>query len=49
MDVFFLMSTFRFYPALKMSFERKSGHKNLSLSACSVGKLEFLYVRWTES
>ena len=33
MDVLFLMSVFRLYPAFKMSFEHNSLHKNLFLSA----------------
>ena len=33
MDVFFLMSNFRLYPGLKMSFEHNSVRKNLFLSA----------------
>ena len=34
MDVFFLISVFRLYPGLKRSFQHKSVHKNLFLSAC---------------
>ena len=34
MDVLFLMSIFRVYPVLKMSFEHNIDHKNLLLSAC---------------
>ena len=34
MDVLFLLSVFRLYPGLKMSFEPKSVRKNLFLSAC---------------
>ena len=34
MDVLFLISVFRLYPGLKMSFEHNSVRKNLSLSAC---------------
>ena len=34
MDVLFLMSIFRLYPGLKMSFEDNSVRKNLFLSAC---------------
>ena len=34
MDVLFLMSLFRLYPGLKMSFEHNSVRKNLFLSAC---------------
>ena len=34
MDVLFLISVFRLYPGLKMSFEHKSVRKNLFLSAC---------------
>ena len=34
MDVIFLMSSFRLYPGLKMSFEHNSVHKKLFLSAC---------------
>ena len=34
MDVFFLISVFRLYPGLKMSFEHNSVRKNLFLSAC---------------
>ena len=34
MDVLFLMSIFRLYPGLKMSFEHNSARKNLFLSAC---------------
>ena len=34
LDVFFLMSTFRLYPGLKMSFKHNSIRKNLFLSAC---------------
>ena len=34
MDVLFLMSIFRLYLGLKMSFERNSVRKNLFLSAC---------------
>ena len=34
MDVLFLMSNFRLYPGLKMSFQHNSVHKNLFLSAC---------------
>ena len=33
MDVLFLISVFRLYPGLKMSFEHNSGRKNLFLSA----------------
>ena len=33
MDVLFLMSIFRLYPGLKMSFEHNSVRKNLFLSA----------------
>ena len=33
MDVLFLMSTFRLYPGLKLSFEHNSVRKNLFLSA----------------
>ena len=32
--VFFLMSIFRLYPGLKMSFKHNSVRKNLFLSAC---------------
>ena len=32
MDVLFLMNIFRLYPGLKMSFDHKSGRKNLFLS-----------------
>ena len=34
MDVLFLISVFRLYPGLKMSFEHSSVRKNLFLSAC---------------
>ena len=34
MDVLLLISVFRLYPGLKMSFEHKSVRKNLFLSAC---------------
>ena len=34
MDVRFLMSIFRLYPGLKLSFEHNSFRKNLFLSAC---------------
>ena len=34
MDVLFLISFFRLYPGLKMSFEHNSVRKNLFLSAC---------------
>ena len=34
MDVLFLISVFRLFPGLKMSFEHKSVRKNLFLSAC---------------
>ena len=34
MDVLFLMSNFRLYPGMKMSFEHNSIRKNLFLSAC---------------
>ena len=34
MDVLFLISVFRLYPGLKMSFEHISVRKNLFLSAC---------------
>ena len=34
MDVLFLISVFRLYPVLKMSFEHNSFGKNLFLSAC---------------
>ena len=34
MDVFFLISVFRLYPGLKMSFGHKSVRKNLFLSGC---------------
>ena len=34
MDVLFLMSNFRLYPGLKMSFEHNSVRKNLFLRAC---------------
>ena len=34
MDVLFLMSIFRLYPGMKMSFEHNSVRKNLFLSAC---------------
>ena len=34
MDVLFLMSTFRLYPGLKMSFEHNSVRKILFLNAC---------------
>ena len=34
MDVLFLISVFRLYPVLKMSFEHNSVRKNLLLSAC---------------
>ena len=33
MDVFFLMSNFRLYPGLKVSFQHNSVRKNLFLSA----------------
>ena len=35
MDVLFLISVFRLYPGLKMSFKHNSVRKNLFLSACS--------------
>ena len=34
MDVLFLISVFRLYPGLKMSFEHNSVRKKLFLSAC---------------
>ena len=34
MDVLFLMSTFRLYPGLKLSFEHNIARRNLFLSAC---------------
>ena len=34
MDVLFLISVFRLYPGLKMTFEHNSFRKNLFLSAC---------------
>ena len=34
MDVLFLMSIFRLYPGLKLSFEHNSVRQNLFLSAC---------------
>ena len=34
MDVVFLISVFRLYPGLKMTFEHNSVRKNLFLSAC---------------
>ena len=34
MDVLFLMSIFRLYPGLKLSFDHNSVRKNLFLSAC---------------
>ena len=34
MDVLFLMSNFRLFPGLKMSFEHNGVRKNLFLSAC---------------
>ena len=34
MDVIFLISVFRLYPGLKMTFEHNIGRKNLFLSAC---------------
>ena len=34
MDVLFLISIFRLYPGLKISFEHNSVRKNLFLSAC---------------
>ena len=34
MDVLFLISVFRLYPGLKMSFEHNSVRKSLFLSAC---------------
>ena len=34
MDVLFLISVFRLYPGLKMSFEHNTVRKNLFLSAC---------------
>ena len=34
MDVLFLMSIFRLYPGLKVSFEHNSVRKNLFLNAC---------------
>ena len=34
MDVFFLVSIFRLYPVLKMSFEHNKVCKNLFISAC---------------
>ena len=34
MDVLFLISVFRLYPGLKMSFEHNSVRQNLILSAC---------------
>ena len=34
MDVLFLMTIFRFYPGLKITFEHNSVHNNLFLSAC---------------
>ena len=34
MDVLFLMSIFRLYPGLKLSFEQKSVRKNVFLKAC---------------
>ena len=35
MDVLFLLSFFRLYPGLKLSFEDNSVRRNLFLSACS--------------
>ena len=49
MDVLFLISVFRLYPGLKMKFVHNSVRKNLFLSACSVGILDFLYMRWTKN
>ena len=34
MDVLFLISVFRLYPGLKVTFEHNSVRKNLFLSAC---------------
>ena len=34
MDVLFLISVFRLYPGMKMTFKRNSVRKNLFLSAC---------------
>ena len=34
MDVLFLISVFRLYPGLKVTFKRNSVRKNLFLSAC---------------
>ena len=34
MDVLFLISVFRLYPGIQMSFEHNSVRKNLFLSAC---------------
>ena len=34
MDVLFLMSIFRLYPGLKLSFEHNNVRKNLFLNAC---------------
>ena len=34
MDVLFLISVFRLYPGLRMTFEHNSVRKNLFLSAC---------------
>ena len=34
MDVLFLMSVFRLYPGLKMTFKHNSARKKLFLSAC---------------
>ena len=34
MDVLFLISVFRLYPGLKLTFDHKSVRKNLFLSAC---------------
>ena len=34
MDVFFLISVFRLYPGIKMTFKHSSVRKNLFLSAC---------------
>ena len=44
MDAFFLISKFRLYPGLKMSFEHNSVRKNLFLSACLCWESRF-YLR----
>ena len=48
MDALLLMSIFRFYPGLKLSFQHKSVRKNLLWSMFLLGILDFLCLRWTQ-